>query len=87
MSLVLAHDDNHCLSHKRISTESILVDHCLACISFHVLRSHDEHIFAILHKNPVRLYEIFVVKEQIVAITVSNGTTHPLIRTIFHFYH
>ena len=87
MSLVLAHDDNHCLSHKRISTESILVDHCLACISFHVLRAHDEHIFAIFHKDPVRLYKIFVVEEQIVAITMSNGSTHTFVWTIFHFHH
>ena len=87
MSLVLAYDDNHCLSHKRISTEPILVDHCLACVSFHVLRAHDEHIFAILHKDTVWLHEIFVVKEQIVAITMSDGATHSFVRSIFHLYH
>ena len=87
MSLVLAHNDNHCLSQKWISTESILVDHCLACISFHVLRAHDEHIFAIFHKDTVRLYKIFVVEEQIVAITMSNRSTHPFVWTILHFHH
>ena len=72
MSLKLTELDDDHFADERISDQTVLVSYSLPLTFFHELGAENLSVKRVPNKDSVRLYELFVPKEDVMFVTMSN---------------
>ena len=80
MSLKLTELDDDHFADERISDQTVLVSNSLPLTFFHELGAENLSVTRVLNKDSVRLYKLFVPKEDVMFVTMSNCAVETAMR-------